>query len=110
MSTVSEIPLFSAPQKLAIALGGIPYSLTVKWNDTVYGGGLAEPCWILDIADANEVPIITGIPLVTGADLLAQYKYLGIKGQLIVQTDNDSNAVPTASNLGTEGHLYFRVP
>ncbi len=59
--------------------------MTVVWRDapSMNGG------YVLDIADANGKPIVQGIPFVTGADLLAQYAYLGIGGQLIVQTDYD---------------------
>lgn len=98
-----EIPLSPQAQKFAIALGGVTYNLTVKWNNAPQGG------WILDIADQNDVPLVGGIPLVTGADLLAQYDYLGFGGKLLVQTDYDAFATPTFTNLGTQCHLYFFV-
>lgn len=97
-----EIPLDPTPQTFTITLGGTEYRLTVKWNNV-------SACWVLDIASTLGETIIAGIPLVTGADLLEQYKYLGIKGQLIVQTDNSLDAVPTFDNLGINGHLYFVV-
>ncbi|MNU03634.1 hypothetical protein D3C72_2477290 [compost metagenome] len=62
---------------------------------------------MLDIATAARVPILTGIPVVTGLDLLAQYAYLGFGGMLIVQTDHDADAVPTLGNIGIAGRLYF---
>lgn len=98
--TENEIPLTANPQTFAIALAGITYNLTVKWS-------LQTGTWILDIADANNNALIQGIPLVTGCDLLAQYGYVGIGGQLRVQTDNDADALPTVDNLGEESHLYF---
>lgn len=95
-----EIPLSAEAQKLDIALAGVTYKLRFVWNAT-------SCCWILDVADADDNPLALGVPLVTGLDLLAQYAYLGIAGSLIVQTDNDTDAVPTYGNLGTAGRLYF---
>jgi hypothetical protein len=34
--------------------------------------------WCLDIMDSTGADLIKGIPLITGADLLAQYRYLGL--------------------------------
>lgn len=98
-----EIPLTSVSQKFAIQLAGATYNLTVSWNTAPTGG------WVLDIADSNDEPLVAGIPLVTGADLLAQYEYLNFGGQLLVQTDYDAFAVPQYGNLGTQSHLYFFV-
>ncbi|WP_436286583.1 phage baseplate plug family protein [Robbsia andropogonis] len=100
MTTYSEIPLSSKPQTLTVSLGGTTYQLTVKWN-------AVSSCWVLDIADSTGAGIVSGIPMITGADLLGQYAYLGISGALYCQTDNDPSAVPTFSNLGTTGHLYL---
>ena len=96
-----EIPLSPTPQTFNIALAGTTYQLTLRWNDAPQGG------WALDIADDNGGPLLSGIPLVTGADLLAQYAYMGFSGKLIVQTDNDPAAAPTFNNLGQNSHLYF---
>ncbi len=100
MTTPYEIPLSPMPQQLSIALAGVTYNLNVYWCDPAQ-------CWMLDIADSTETPILTGIPIVTGADLLEPYAYLNFGGQLQVQTDQDTFAVPTYDNLGVNGHLYF---
>lgn len=100
--TAYLIPLSTQPQTLQITLVGTQYQLTVRWND-------ANQAWTLDIADSSSNPIISGIPMVTGSDLLAPYGYLGFGGQLIVQTTNNVDAVPTLDNLGTDGNLYFVV-
>lgn len=101
---VFEIPLSPQPQKFQIPLNGVTYGMILRYIDTDMGG------WVLDILESDDTPIIQGIPLVTGEDLLAQYAYLGIVGGLIVQTDHDVNAVPTYANLGVSSHLYFRTP
>lgn len=98
---VYEVPLTPQAQRFTISLGGVAYLLTLVWRDAGEGG------WILDIADQVGAPIVSGIPLVTGADLLAQYAYLGFKGALVVQTDHDTDAAPTFANLGELSHLYF---
>lgn len=101
MASFNQIPLQAAPQTLTITLAGIQYTLTVQFRNTVEGG------WILDIGDRNNNPIVQGIPLVTGADLLAQYPDLGFGGALWVQTTSNPDAVPTFENLGTDGLLWW---
>lgn len=98
--TPFEIPLIASNQAFTTTLAGTDYGMKLKWNG-------AANCWMLDISDATGKALVSGIPLITGADLLEQYRYLGIPGQLFVQTDNDTDAVPTKANLGTNGHLYF---
>lgn len=96
-----EIPLSAQSQSLQITLANVVYQLTVQWRNAAG--------WILDIASMTGDPIIQGVPLVTGVDLLAQYRYLGIGGSLVVSTDADLDAVPAYENLGTTSHLYFAV-
>ncbi len=103
MSTPFEIPTQPTPQRFTITLAGVDYRITQRWNTF-------SSCWVIDIADAGDTPIVSGIPLVTGADLLESFAYLDIGGQLIVQTDHDTDAVPTFDNLGSTGHLYFVTP
>lgn len=98
-----EIPLSPIPQRFAVQLGGVPLHLTVAWRN-VGGAG-----WVLDIDDETDAPIVRGIPLVTGANLLQQFGHLGIAGELWCQTDGDVFAVPTFANLGVDSHLFFHV-
>lgn len=77
--------------------------LDVKYNK-------AATCWVVDILDQDGNPILMGVPLVTGCDLLEQFAYLGFGLQMIAQTDFDTDAVPTFENLGREGHLYLLTP
>lgn len=102
MSTPYEIPLIAAAQQITISLASVTYTLTVKWNDEAN-------VWVLDIADANNNPILTGIPLVTGTDLLGQFAYLNFGGKLIAQTDYNLTLPPSYTDLGSTGHLYFVV-
>lgn len=102
MSTILRIPLQTGvPQKFSIILSGTTYQLTFLYRDIDQGG------WFVDIDDNAGNPIVHGIPLVTGANLLEQYAHLGFAGGLFVQTINNPDAVPTFSNLGADGQLYW---
>lgn len=88
------------PQRFTTTLGGTEYQLTAYWCRP-------SNCWVLDIADSGGTPILTGIPVVTGCNLLEQYAYLNFGGSLVAQTSNDAGAVPTFNNLGDQGNLFF---
>lgn len=104
MSTIFEIPLdVGTPQRFTVTLSQVDYLMTLRYRNVPEGG------WILDIADSSGTPIVEGIPLVTGSDLLAQYRHLGFRGALRVQTTNDPDAVPTFENLGAAGKLYWVI-
>jgi len=102
MMTAYEVPLTPEPQTFQIALVNVTYTMTVWWN-------VVSASWMIDIADASGNPILTGIPMVTGADLLEQYAYLGFNFQLVAQTDNAPDVVPTFADLGSTGNLYALV-
>ena len=103
MSQAFEIPLSPVGRSFTIDLANTTYNLTVRWN------GVAE-IWTLDIADQAGNAVLFGIPLVTGCDLLEQFGYLDIGGQLYAQTDHDPNTPPGMTNLGITGRLFFVTP
>jgi hypothetical protein len=98
--TIQEVPLQNSAQKFSIELVKTVYNCTVTWNS--FGGA-----WILDIATAQNTPLVTGIPIVTGCDLLKQFPEFDFGGKLVAQTDFDQYAIPTYDNLGIAGKLYF---
>lgn len=99
---VYEIPLSPKPQSLAVIFpNGKTYNLRLIYMFTPLD------CWELDINDAAGNPLVLGIALVTGADLLAQYRYLGLGAALYAATDADVNAIPRFWNLGVSSHLYL---
>ena len=104
--SIYEIPLSATPQSMTIAIAGTSYEMTFRFNNVAVGGG----GWAMDMADSTGNPILCGVPLVTGADLLGQYAYLGIGAALYVQTDGDPSAVPTFANLGTGSHVLIVGP
>lgn len=102
--TPFEIPITPAtPQRFTITLGVVIYTLTFQWC-------APAAAWLLTIGTQDGTTIAGGLLLVTGADLLEQLAYLGIQGQLVVQTDHDIDAVPTFTSLGDAGHLYYLSP
>jgi len=92
----------SQNQEFDVSLNGVTYHLIFKWNKL-------SAAWDLDIQDVQRNKILSGIPLVTGCDLLEQYSYLKINGALVVQNSDGSFNVPTFANLGSIGNLYFLV-
>ena len=102
MSTPFLIPLQPINQRFIISLAGVQYQFTVRWNNM-------NQAWTLDIADSSGNAIISGIAIVTGGDLLEPYGYLNFGFQLIAQTTNDTDAVPTFTNLGSTANLYAVV-
>ena len=96
-----EIPLSPRPQRMTIALNGVPYQLRFFYANVEEGG------WMMDIADSAGKPLVCGVPLVTGADLLAQYATLGLGGKLFVVTEVDPAATPGYADLGVTSHLLW---
>jgi hypothetical protein len=84
-----------------MTLSSISYNFFVQWRD------FQAQEWIMDISDVNNNLLIGGIPLLPGADLMAQYQELGFPGQLWVVVDSDPLALPTFDSLGVSSHLYF---
>jgi Domain of unknown function (DUF6983) len=101
MATYWEVPLKAAqPQSITVTLSGVTYGMNFKWFEQARS-------WIVDISDVNNNPILLGVPLITGADLLEQYKHLGFVGSLWCATDGDPAAQPNFSTLGDTAHLYY---
>lgn len=102
--TTFVLPLANTPQTFQIALAGVNYTCTCKWNDSPDAG------WVMDFINADSgVPVVYNVPLITGADMLAGLEYLGFNGRLIVFTDGDDFATPTLLDLGVESNVYFQT-
>lgn len=100
MANYYEIPVTPQPQRMVITLAGVPWNLGLWWND-ICGK------WIMDLSDQNKVPVLMGIPVVAGVDLLGQFQYLGIGGSLVVQTDSNPNMDPGYTDFGLGSRLIF---
>ncbi|EHZ8806233.1 hypothetical protein SP047_004302 [Salmonella enterica] len=93
----TEIPLSPDNQTFSITLAGTNYQMRITWRGNF---------WCLDLMDRSGSLIIGGMPLVTGADLLAQYGYLNLGFSLYVVCDEPANDYPTKTDLGIRSHLY----
>lgn len=97
---IYEIPLTAKPQAFSISLSGTTYRITMKWS--AFGQS-----WVLDIADEEGAAIVSGIPVVTGSDLLEQYAYLNFGGKLIASSDD--GLAPDFANLGITAKVYWET-
>jgi hypothetical protein len=109
MATINEIPTEAGqPFSENVTWDGIAYALQFHWNSVCQ-------CWMLDIADTAGVPLLTGLALVTGCDVLEQFSYLplGAHTAITVVTIGPGvspDTVPSFDNLGTDGHVYLVMP
>jgi hypothetical protein len=109
MTTYYEIPLSGAPQSFNVALptsGTDPttsgaYRMVLQYRAAAMGG------WTIDLYDGVGNALVCGIPLVTGTDLLGQYVYLNLGGNLVCYSEAVPDAVPTFNNLGSGSHLMW---
>lgn len=99
MTTTSIIPTQGANEQFRVQLAGVTYQVRKIWRvDT----------WYIDISDANGAAIVSGMPLVTGADLLAQLEHLGLGGILqVASTGPAPDQMPSYAGMGTTSQLYW---
>ncbi|RBO14352.1 hypothetical protein [Pantoea sp. 3_1284] len=94
---IAEIPLTPDNQQFNTAINGVNYLIQTLWRD--------DAGWIIDLQDSSGADIVTGIPLVTGANLLAQFSYLNLGFGLAVVCDDPAQDYPTKTDLGINSHL-----
>jgi hypothetical protein len=105
-----EIPTQAGqPFSEQVTILGITYSLFFAWN-------WVNQTWVVDWFDETGlVPLLRGMPIVTGSDLLEQYNYMRpgwhtIMTAITVGPDVNPDTVPDFYNLGGDGHLYVSTP
>ena len=101
MPSFYEIPLTATPQTFKVQLAGVLYQLRLTYLDVDQGG------WVLDLSTESGAPLINGIPLVTGVDLLEQYAHLNLGGRLWVKGKINPDDPPTFDNIGSESLLFW---
>ena len=108
MSVMVQIPVFIDTPHWSerIALGSSVYILTFNYNARM-------DRWILDIADANNNALATGLPVLCMADALQN---LGAKtpgmppGVLFALDITGAGADPNATNFGQSVLLFYFEP
>jgi hypothetical protein len=113
MAVIYKIPLTNTPQSFELRLPlktrtfadkkFIDVVFRYKWFDEMKAWAFS----IITIGVGLNFPLIINMPLVSGQDLLEQYQYVGIDGQMIVFTSGAEGEPPTLENLGAESNLYF---
>jgi hypothetical protein len=102
VTVLTELSIVPArAQRFKQTLGEATYNFRLTYNVA------QDSCWIMDIGDDNGTLLVAGIPLVSGADLLSQYRHLGFSGGLVVTTDRGAGEVPAFDGLGLTSHLFF---
>ncbi len=99
---LSKIPIANelGAQQFTIELDGNVYNFHFRYN---YRMSL----WIMDIHDEEDDALLTGIPLVTGVNLLHQYVAEELPtGHLIVVNETDDTA-PDRYTMGKEAFIYY---
>jgi hypothetical protein len=104
MASVYEIPIIAGPQRFTITLSGAILQMRLIYADAPEGG------WVLDIHDRENQPLIDGIPLVPGVNLLDQYDYLTPGGGLYIVTPGEPDKVPQFNDLGNSTKLFWVIP
>lgn len=102
---VSEIALNNNPnQTYSLTVPGdhqnIAFILTQAWN--------AEAgYWTIGLYDQTMRPIVLGIPLLCGHDLLEQYQYLNIGSLYVVNIGDPTIETPDDTNIGQNFKLLW---
>lgn len=102
----TEIPLTNDPSIIfEITLNTRLLGFQTKYNDR--GASDTLPYWTVDILEGG-VPVIVGVPLVLGANLLRAYN-LGLGGLVMIDR-TDTNTDATDESLGDTTVLLYYTP
>lgn len=88
-----QIPLAEGSQTFTVTLGDYQCKVSVIFRDADGGG------WFIDVERTDGSAAVYGLPLVTGVDLLAQHKHLGLGG-LSVQLSGGGMEYPSFDDMG----------
>lgn len=88
-----QIPLAEGSQTFSITLGDYQCKVSVIYREADGGG------WFIDVERTDGSAAVYGLPLVTGVDLLAQHKHLGLGG-LSVQWSGGGMEYPSFEDMG----------
>ena len=65
--------------------------------------------WLFNLLDVNNNQLLSGIPLLTGLDLLGRYKYENLPlGTFLVLDETGQNRDPGEVGLGDDFKLIYR--
>lgn len=87
-------------QSYAINVNGAQYNIDLLFVDAPDATNNQMAGWELSIYDQNSDPLVLGIVLVTGENLLGQYSYLGFNFSLFCYTAGSPSVPPSWATLG----------
>lgn len=98
MMNIVEIPVSAKNQQFDIRLSGKYYRVRLVYR---------EFCgWVVGIMSRTGEMILTGIPLVSGVDILEPYRYMGFSGSLFFVCDETAGEL-SHRDLGRGNKLYY---
>jgi hypothetical protein len=90
--------------KFRISLSGVLFTLHMRYNTRMTR-------WILDVNDASDNPIISGIPVLIERNLVGQYATLAIpEGILFASDDTGNGQQPTLYSFGLDHSMWYEDP
>ena len=99
-----EVPLQPYPHQFRLSVRDNDYLMRLYYREADEAG------WHMDFSDAaNQAWKIAGIPLLTGLDLLMQYKFLLLGFELWLKHDYGLD-MPAYGDLGSVARLYVVTP
>ena len=97
--TFTELPLPRGPSIFSASIKGRDFRFRFAYANTDGGG------WYVDIGDADSNPLICGLPLTTGLNLLGQFGYLNLGFGLYVSVDGRPDEAPIYDDMGNALHV-----
>jgi len=106
MATVNEVPLRNDLfwYHFITTFSGVKYTVHIRYNTRMNR-------YMMDLNDASDNPILSGIPVLIQRNLTGQYSTLSIPAGTFVATDDTGNEnQPTQFSFGLNHTLYYIDP
>jgi hypothetical protein len=100
---IYEIPLTSGDPsfKMRTELDGDQYVLNFHWNTR-------DSRWYMSFYDANELPLVCGIPMLVDGDLIHRFAITGMPtGYLIFSDTSGASEECGYDDIGDRCKLYY---
>jgi len=104
LRAIYEIPVDSsqADFKFRTDLEGTTYVLRMYWNTR-------EERWHIDFLDADENPLLMGVPLVTDTDVMGRFEIPGLmKGIVMLYDTGEKFVEATRDSFGDRSKLLYQ--
>lgn len=95
---IYELPMTAdASQEFVSTIDGVKYLFRVQLN-------VRADIWTIDVNTVADIPIIAGMPLVMGVDLLSTERFA--RGILFLVDYSGQGVDPTADNISNYGLIW----